>query len=83
MTTIHYSVHCCRFSCNGMSDPLRDSVGAAEDAADDYHSNHDGWDGAWPIVLMLLTEDGSEIGRFDIEREFDPVFSARKLEVDE
>lgn len=51
----------------------------AEDAADDYHSNHDGWEGSWPLNLYVFTPFGEPLGAFKIERESQPVFSASEL----
>ena len=49
-----------------------------KDCADDYHSNHDGWEAAWPITFALFaTEEGPEVARFDVERDVEPVFYAR------
>jgi hypothetical protein len=51
----------------------------AEDAAQDYHQNHDGWEASWPLEITLLHLDGTLIGKFSVDRDYDPVFSARKL----
>lgn len=65
-------------SCYGIDD--LDMV--AEDAADDYHSNHDGWEAAWPKVFAIHeTEDGPELARFEVQRDFAPTFSAALIEV--
>ena len=51
----------------------------AEDCADDYHSNHDGWESSWPLNITLYeTEDGPAIAEFIVERESQPVFYASK-----
>lgn len=47
----------------------------AEDAAKDYHSNHDGWEASWPIKLALFKDDIC-LGKFEVELEFEPSFSA-------
>lgn len=49
-----------------------------EDCADDYHSNHDGWESHWPLVLKVATIDDVILAIFEIERESEPVFYARK-----
>lgn len=50
--------------------------------ADDLHSNHDGWELRWPIEFRLYeTEDGQEIARLEVDRDFDPVFTARHVDV--
>lgn len=49
----------------------------AVDAAEDYHSNHDGWEARWPLTFAIYeTEDGPEVGRFTVEREYEPQFNA-------
>ena len=48
----------------------------AEAAASDYY-NEVG-DGPWPIVVVILTENGNEVGRADVELELDPVFYASR-----
>lgn len=52
-------------------------VSMAEEAAADYHSNHDGWEASWPVEITLYRMDGSEIGRYKVEREAEPVFYAK------
>lgn len=64
------------FSCNFSED---DGDWIAENAAEDYHRKHDGWEAAWPIVLIVQREDGSEIGTYEVEREYEPVFNAREV----
>lgn len=52
---------------------------SAQLCADDYHSNHDGWEITWPRDFALYeTEDGLEVARFSIEREVEPRFYARR-----
>lgn len=53
----------------------------AEDAAEHYHSNCDGWEHkSWPIELYLYDEDGANLlGKFSVDREAQPVFMARKI----
>ena len=47
----------------------------AEEAAEDYHSNHDGWESHWPLKLAIF--DGDKlIGKFEVELEHQPHFSA-------
>lgn len=46
----------------------------AQDAAMDYHNNHDGWESSWPLDFIILDEEGRELGRFEIDREYDPCF---------
>lgn len=50
----------------------------AEKCADDFHSNHDGWERSWPRTFTLHeTEGGPVVATFEIEREAVPVFTAR------
>lgn len=52
----------------------------AEECAEDFHSNHDGWEATWPLTLRLYaSEDGREVGRFEIDREAQPVFFVRAV----
>lgn len=48
----------------------------AEDCAEDYHSNHDGWEAYWPLTITLAREDETIIGTFSVEREHKPEFFA-------
>lgn len=57
------------------SEYWQDSI--AEECADEYHSNHDGWEGRWPREFTLYaSKDGPPIATFIVEREFEPTFSA-------
>lgn len=52
-----------------------------EECANDYWSNHDGWECTWPLTFSLhRTENGSEIARFTIEMEAEPRFYATVIE---
>ena len=68
------------FQIESQWDHEEDAGWIAEEAAADFHSEHDGWESSWPLKLVLWLPDGTEIGTFTVEREFDPVFSARKQE---
>jgi hypothetical protein len=48
----------------------------AEAAAEDYHDNHDGWEANWPLILTIWADDKRLLGKFEVERETTPVFSA-------
>jgi|WetSurMetagenome_2_1015567.scaffolds.fasta_scaffold183234_3 hypothetical protein len=52
----------------------------AEDAAQDYHDRHDGWESVWPLTIVILDEELNELGRFSVEREAVPQFHATKEE---
>lgn len=47
----------------------------ATDLADHFFHNHDGWDHSWPVQFRLY-EDDKEVGRFSVEQEAVPSFSA-------
>lgn len=51
----------------------------AEECAEDYESNHDGWEDSWPIELSLFDENDELMGRFRVDREYNPVFSATSI----
>lgn len=47
--------------------------------AENYHSEHDGWEAAWPLDITLYeSEDGPAIATFEVNREAEPVFYARR-----
>lgn len=50
-----------------------------EACAEYYHSDCDGWEDRWPLLFMLWIDD-QYLGMFEVEREFDPTFSANKVE---
>ena len=56
-----------------------DSEYLAQNAAEDYHSNHDGWEASWPLEITLFREDETTIGVFDVDRDVEPVFIAREV----
>lgn len=59
-------------------DDQRDEV--AEEAATDYHNQHDGARDHWPRTFVLFdSKDGPEVARYHVEREFDPSFLAVEL----
>jgi hypothetical protein len=55
----------------------------AEECADDYHGNHDGWESSWPVTFMMWDDQGQELGSCEVERDVEPVFRAawRSLKV--
>lgn len=68
------------FECPNSADWDIDDF-AADMCAIDYHSHHDGWESAWPLKFSLaLTEGSQEWKVFDVEREYDPTFSAREAQ---
>jgi hypothetical protein len=46
----------------------------AEDAAENYHDAHDGWEASWPLEIVVVG-----IGRFSVDREAVPQFRARTI----
>ncbi|MEX6205826.1 hypothetical protein AB6G04_03305 [Proteus mirabilis] len=50
-----------------------------EVCAEYYHADCDGWEDQWPLLFMLWIDD-QYLGTFEVERDFDPVFSANKVE---
>jgi hypothetical protein len=67
------------FSLSGLAGDL---LFAAEEAAEDYYSAHDGWESSWPLTFVFYdSEDGPEIGRCEVECESVPSFHARTLEL--
>ncbi len=50
-----------------------------EACAEYYHADCDGCEARWPLLFMLWIDD-QYLGTFEVEREFDPVFSVNKVE---
>ena len=48
----------------------------AEDAAEKYHSENDGWEDDWPVTFRIYPPDSETFIRIKVDREYDPVFSA-------
>lgn len=53
----------------------------AEEVAEDYFSNHDGWESSWPTDFEIFDLDGNSLGVYSVELEHTPTFSASKKEV--
>ena len=52
----------------------------AQKAARHYHALHDGWEANWPLVFSLHEwECGPEMARFEVQRDFEPVFYAAAM----
>ena len=49
----------------------------AAEAAEHYFDNCDGWDSTWPLDFHIVA-GGEDLGVFEVELEFDPVFEARR-----
>lgn len=52
----------------------------AEQAAEDYHDNHDGWEDGWPVKINLHDPFKELIASFDVDLESAPIFSATPTE---
>ena len=48
----------------------------AEEAADDYHSCHDGWEAHWPLTFYIWNENQEYLGASTVHMEAQPVFYA-------
>ena len=66
-----------RFNCPCSWDKS-DDLGA-EECAEDYYSNHDGWKGTWALTFILFDVGGKEVGRFLVERELVESFTASEV----
>lgn len=56
-------------------DTWNDSI--AEQCAEDWHNNHDGFEAAWPRVFALYRDKkGPAFARFEVELETVPQFNA-------
>lgn len=54
----------------------------ARECAEDFHSNHDGWEALWPRDITLYeTDDGPPLASFEVEREAVPEFWPTRKEV--
>ena len=53
----------------------------AQDCAEDAHNNHDGWDSSWPLTIAVYEIPYPEglKGKFEVDREAQPVFYARPV----
>ena len=47
----------------------------AEEAAEQYHSDHDGWESSWPLVFTIY-QDGKRLRAFEVHQDVKPVFIA-------
>ena len=50
----------------------------AEEAADHFHSQHDGWECSWPLTFTIWDEEGNKLDTFIVDRESVPEFHAYK-----
>lgn len=64
---------------NSSCDLSEDGEFLAKQAAEDYHSKHDGWESSWPIPFTIWDNSGKLIGKYTVERDVEPVFYAYKI----
>lgn len=87
MSIIQYSVNGAGIKCANHLDPREVDESTddweyeqmAQDAAEDYWENHDGWEDHWPLNIELFV-DCKSIGVFEVVMEMEPTFSASKQE---
>ena len=81
-TTVWYSVSDddCRWELTvkgawDMNDEF-DAESVAEECAEDFHSNHDGWEYRWPLTIKLWADEDRTpaLAIVDVERDMEPVF---------
>lgn len=60
----------------GDSDDLR---WAAEQFGEHYYNERDGWECSWPMEFTVAKEDGTILGRVDIDKEDRPYFTSHVL----
>ena len=51
-----------------------------EQAAENYFSDHDGWDCHWPLTFELLDDDQHVIYRAEVQLESQPLFIVSSLD---
>ena len=56
-----------------------DPQALAEEVAEDYCYNHDGWESRWPLDITLELADGT-VKTFSIEQEMVPHFEATEVQ---
>jgi len=66
-----YKLNGCEYAFESYYDDAED---IAVEAAEDYHSRHDGWESSWPIAFEIVDADGISLGTFNIDREAVPHF---------
>ena len=53
---------------------LDDLVEVAEEYADYYHSERDGWESSWPEIFHIYSTLGKLMGEVEVQRESVPEF---------
>lgn len=54
----------------------------ADDLAEDFFDNHDGWESSWPQTLRIFSR-GEQVAAFTVEMEREPVFRSYDLVEDD
>jgi hypothetical protein len=81
-TKVHYAVedHGMTFEDSWSIDTVWDLDDAldyiAEECAENYHSEHDGWESHWPVTFVMWDAQGKELGTCEVYRDAEPVFRA-------
>jgi hypothetical protein len=53
---------------------------AAEEAAEVFHSEHDGWEAQWPVIFRIYPPGSDTFVRVEVEREAVPAFDGHILD---
>lgn len=56
-----------------------DPAYVAEECAQHFHDNHDGWETVWPIEFLVTLTDGRQVLCY-VERDVRPEFTASVIE---
>lgn len=48
--------------------------------ADQYYHEHEGYRADWPIHVILLDAEEKPVGKFEVDREMEPVFYSYEVE---
>lgn len=58
----------------------QDMEDIARECAEDFHSEHDGWECSWPRDFVLYRdEEGPAVATLEVGRDVEPVFTATLL----
>jgi len=47
----------------------------AEESAEDYFKNHDGWEDQWPLTFYIKGEANNILGAVNVYLDYDPIFT--------
>lgn len=56
-----------------------DPAYVAEECAEDFHSNHDGWEASWPMEFLITLTDGRQVTCI-VYRDTRPEFAASVID---